>query len=60
MTDHNSDKALEMLEEAVKLGFADPRRLQKDSNFVALHNTPEYEKLLKEITAKPVKPDMTQ
>ncbi len=60
MTEHNSAKALEMLKEAVKLGFVDSRRFQKDSNFVSLHNTPEYEKLLKEIASKPEKLDMTK
>lgn len=60
MADHNSTKALEMLQDAVKRGFADSKRLQKDSNFVALHNTPEFEKLLNEIASKPEKLDMTK
>lgn len=60
MTDRNSAKALQMLQDAVKLGFSDSRRLQQDSNFIALHNTPEYEKLLKEMASKPEKLDMTK
>lgn len=60
MTDHNSAKALEMLQNAVKLGFSDTRRLQKDSNFVMLHDMPEYKKLLKEMVSKPEKLDMTK
>jgi|SRR6185312_266276 len=60
MTNHNSTKAMEMLQDAVKLGFSDSKRLQYDSNFVSLHNAPEFKKLLQEITSKPEKPDMTQ
>jgi len=60
MTEHNSAKALEMLKEAVKHGFSDSRRLQQDSNFAALHNNPEYNKLLSEIASKPEQLDMTK
>lgn len=60
MTSRNSDKALSMLKDAVKLGFSDSRRLEQDSNFVSLHNTSEYNKLLKEIESKPEKLDMTK
>ena len=60
MTNHNPTHAMEMLQGAVKLGFSDSKRLQADSNFVTLHKTPEYKKLLKEIAAKPEKLDMTK
>lgn len=60
MANHDSANALQMLQEAVKLGFSDSRRLQEDSNFVSLHDAPEYKKLLKEIASMPEKPDMTK
>jgi hypothetical protein len=60
MTDNNSDKALEMLHEAVKLGFSDSRRLQNDPVFASLRSSEEYKKLLKEMSSKPEKLDMTQ
>lgn len=60
MTNHNTGKALQMLQDAVKLGFIDSKRLQQDSTFMSLHNTPEYKKLLEEMAAKPQKPDMTK
>ncbi len=60
MTNHTTDKALEMLQDAVKLGFSDSKRLKQDSNFVSLHDTPEFKKLLQEISSKPVKQDMTK
>jgi hypothetical protein len=59
MIDHQSDKALDLLNDAVKQGFSDSRRLENDSNFVALHDKPEFKKLLKEIASKPEKLDMT-
>lgn len=60
MTNHNTGKALQMLQDAVKLGFSDSKRLEKDSNFVTLHNAPPYKKLLVEMAAKPQTPDMTK
>jgi hypothetical protein len=60
MINHNPEKALEQLKEAVKLGFVDSRRLEQDNNFTGLHNSPEYKKLLKEMTAKPEKLDLTR
>lgn len=60
MTNHNSEKALQMLQDAVKLGFSDSKRLEKDSNFVVLHNTPQYKKLLEEMAVKPQVPDVTK
>jgi len=60
MMDHESAKALSMLKEAVKLGFSDSRRLEQDSNFVSLHNSKEYKKLLQEIADKPERLDMTK
>jgi hypothetical protein len=60
MTDHNSAKALQMLQNAVKLGFSDVKRLQKDSNFVSLHDAPEFKNLLNEIASRPEKLDMTK
>lgn len=60
MTDNNFAGALTMLNNAVKLGFSDSKRLEHDSAFVALHNMPEYKKLLKEMTSKPEKVDMTK
>ena len=60
MTDNNSSKALQMLHEAVKLGFSDSRRLEQDSTFASLHNAPEYKRLLKEMASKPEQLDMTK
>jgi len=60
MVNHNSEKALELLKEAVKLGFVDSKRLEQDKNFTSLHNSPEYKKLLKEMAAKPEKLDLTK
>ena len=60
MADHNSANALQMLQEAITLGFSDSRRLQEDSDFVSLHDAPEYKKLLKEIASRPEKLDMTK
>lgn len=60
MTDHNSTQAIKMLQNAVKLGFIDSKRLQQDSNFVALRNSVEYKQLLEKIASKPVKPDITK
>ncbi len=60
MANHNSAGAMKMLQDAVKLGFSDSKRLQQDSNFVALHAIPEYKKLLHDMASKPQKPDMTK
>jgi len=60
MQTHNSARALIMLQNAVKLGFSDSRRLQQDSNFTTLHKSPEYKRLLKEIASKPEKLNMTE
>jgi dienelactone hydrolase len=58
--ENNSSKALTDLGEAVKLGFNDLHRLQQDSNFVAFHNMKEYKELVKKISSKPEKLDLTQ
>jgi dienelactone hydrolase len=60
MASKNSGKALEQLREAVKLGFTDSKRLESDSYFESLHNSPEYKTLLKEMASKPEKLDMTK
>jgi len=60
MVNHNSAKVLEMLNDAVRLGFSDSKRLQQDSNFVALRDTPEFKKILKGIASKSQKLDMTR
>lgn len=60
MANNESDKALNMLNDAVKLGFSDMRRLQQDSNFVLIHNTAGYKKIINEIASNPKKLDITQ
>jgi dienelactone hydrolase len=60
IVNHNSAQALEMLQNAVKLGFTDLKRLQADSNFVTLRNTPEYKKIVDEMTANPAELDVTK
>ncbi len=57
---NNGAKAISYLEDAVKLGFSDYRRMSTDSNFNALKNMPAYQELLKKMRGMPIKTDMTQ
>jgi hypothetical protein len=59
MNSNQPDKALASLKEAVKLGFRDSKRLQNDAFFSTQHNSSEFNTLIKEITSKPEKLDMT-
>jgi len=57
---NNTDKALNYLEDAIKLGFIDVKRAEADSNFAAIKDNPAFIALLKKMQAAPAKIDMTQ
>jgi hypothetical protein len=57
---NNAAKALSNLEDAVKLGFNDLRRLQQDSTFSTIKDQAAFKELEKKIAALPHKVDMSQ
>ncbi|HSY75922.1 MAG TPA: hypothetical protein VK890_03650, partial [Bacteroidia bacterium] len=58
--ENNPDRALSSLQDAVRLGFNDLRRMQADPNFNSIKDKPEYKALVKKIEGMPVKIDVTQ
>ena len=56
----NSAQALSNLQDAVRLGFSDLRRLQADANFNALKDNSSFKEIEKKMTTAPAKIDMTQ
>lgn len=58
--ENNQAKTMSSLRDAVKLGFNDARRMQDDTNFVALRQQEEFKALVKKVSAMPHKMDVTQ
>ncbi len=57
---NNASKALSNLEDAVKLGFNDLRRLQGDANFSTIKDQAGFNEIEKKMAALPHKVDMSQ
>lgn len=58
--ENNNKMVISNLQDAVKLGFSDLRRIKNDSNFVSLRNQPAFENIIKQIASMPAKLDLTQ
>lgn len=58
--ENDADKAISNLQDAVKLGFTDIKRLQGDAEFNAIKEKPAFKEIIEKIKAMPPKVDMTQ
>jgi len=58
--ENNTAKAFSSLSDAVRLGFNDVRRMERDSNFVTLKDAPAFKELVEKIKAMPPKVDMAK
>jgi dienelactone hydrolase len=58
--ENNSTKAISSLQDALKLGFNDVRRMEKDSNFVSLRQQDAFKDIVGKMKSLPPKLDMAQ
>lgn len=58
--ENNPDKAMSSLQDAVRLGFTDLRRLESDAELNSIKDKPEFKALVKKIQSAPPKLDVTQ
>jgi hypothetical protein len=57
---NNMDKAIAYLQDAVKLGFTDLKRMQGEAYFKPMNDKPAFKELVKKISTAQTKIDLTQ
>ena len=58
--ENNPDKAMSSLQDGVRLGFSDLKRLEADATFNVIKDRPAFKELVAKIKATPAKLDVTQ